>query len=371
MPYIFKQHIVTSVLGIGLLAAALTACTSHKPEESGEEQGWVLTDSLLHSLRIDTATAHPIESEVSLTGKIAPNEDEVARIFPMVSGVVTNMKAQSGDLVTAGQTLAVLHSAEMAGYTADETVNKNALATAKRNLDVAESFYKSGLSSQKELEEARAAYATAEAQLNRSSTVLSINGGGNAKSDYLVKSPITGFVIARSGAEHMQWRPDNTEPIFVIANLHTVWAMINVYESDIANVREGDNVAITTLSYPDKIFNGKVQKVYNVLDPDNKVMKARVSIDNPDYLLKPEMFVSVKAQRHASTEGVSIPSRGIIFDNDKQYVLVLTHGEPKVAVREITVGRTVEDRAYVTSGLKEGDEIVASRQVFIYESLKK
>lgn len=371
MPYIFKQRIVTAVLGLGLMAAALTACTAHKTEESGEEQGWVLSDSMLHTLRIDTATARPVESEISLTGKIAPNEDEVARIFPMVSGVVTSMKAQSGDLVKAGETLAVLHSPEMAGYTADQRVNKSALATAKRNLDVAESFYKSGLSSQKELEEARAEYAKAEAELNRANTVLSINGGASAKSDYLVRSPITGFVISRSGAEHMQWRPDNTEPIFVIANLRSVWAMINVYESDIANVKEGDNVAITTLSYPDKIFNGKVQKLYNVLDPDNKVLKARVSIDNPDFLLKPEMFVSVKAQRHAAAEGVSIPSRGIIFDNDKQYVLVLTHAEPKIAVHEITVARTVEDRAYISSGLKEGDEVIASRQVFIYESLKK
>ena len=57
--------------------------------------------------------------------------------------------------------------------------------------------------------------------------------------------------------------------------------MANVYESNISNVKMGDSVNITTLSYPGKIFRGRIDKVMNVLDPSNKVMKLRIVLANP------------------------------------------------------------------------------------------
>ena len=58
-------------------------------------------------------------------------------------------------------------------------------------------------------------------------------------------------------------------------------------------VHLGDDVEVTTLSYPGRIFHGKMDQILNVLDPTNKVMKIRVVLPNPDYALKPEMFASV------------------------------------------------------------------------------
>ncbi|MGO4292292.1 efflux RND transporter periplasmic adaptor subunit [Chitinophaga sp. RAB17] len=366
MQYSIK-HFIPAIVIIISITGITTGCGSRTiPEES---RSWTLSDSLLRTLVVDTATVRPVENEILLTGKITENEDKTARIFPMVSGIVTDVKVHSGDFVKKGQVLAILKSPEMAGFTADQRISVNDMQTAKRNMDVAESFYKSGLNSQRDYEEAKSNYDKAVAAHNKSQAILDINGGGH-QTNYAVKAPVPGFIISKRAAESMQWRPDNTDPIFVIADLNNVWAMINIFESDIASIHEGDRVQMSTLSYPDKSFSGTIDKIYNVLDPENKVMKARVVVDNPGFLLKPEMFVRVKANRHADSNVVSIPSRGIIFDHDKYYVLVRVNSKSGVEIREVKIDKTSEGRAFINSGLKEGDRVIASRQVFIYETLK-
>lgn len=94
----------------------------------------------------------------------------------------------------------------------------------------------------------------------------------------------------------MAIRADNSNDLFTVSNLNDVWVLANVYESNISKVHLGDNVEVTTLSYPGRVFHGKIDKILNVLDPTNKVMKIRVVLPNPDYALKPEMFTSVNVQ---------------------------------------------------------------------------
>ncbi|MBS1532221.1 MAG: efflux RND transporter periplasmic adaptor subunit, partial [Bacteroidetes bacterium] len=141
------------------------------------------------------------------------------------------------------------------------------------------------------------------------------------------------------------------------------------YESDISNIQAGDPVKITTLSYPDRVFMGKIDKIYDILDPDNKVVKARVKIQNPGNKLKPQMFASVTIKAKSGETLPELNTRGLIFDNDKYYVIVVD-GKAKVHIQPIDIAKRVEDRAYVRSGLKPGDRIVASRQLYLFESLK-
>lgn len=226
MQYAIKNYIPAIVVIISI-SGIITGCGSKAATEA--PRPWMLSDSLLRTLVVDTASAGPIENEILLTGKITENEDKTARIFPMVSGIVTDVKVHSGDFVQKGQVLAILKSPEMAGFTADQRISVNDMQTAKRNMEVAESFYQSGLNSQREYEEAKSNYDKAVAAWNKSRAILEINGGGH-QTNYAVKAPVPGFIISKRAAESMQWRPDNTDPIFVIADLNNVWAMINIFE---------------------------------------------------------------------------------------------------------------------------------------------
>jgi len=107
-----------------------------------------------------------------------------------------------------------------------------------------------------------------------------------------------------------------------------------------------------------------------MLDPDNKVTHARIKISNPGNLLKPGMFANVLIKAKSGETLPEVNSRSLVFDNDRNYVIVVD-GKAKVHIQSIEIAKTVEDRAYISKGLKPGDRVVASRQVYLYESLKE
>jgi membrane fusion protein, heavy metal efflux system len=360
----YKQLACAFLLG----ATALSIQSCHRKEAEQKDEKFEVTDSLLRSLLIDTVKEASALSEINLTGAIAADENKMVKIYPMVSGIAHDVKVQLGDVVSRDQTLAVLKSAEMAGFTKDYISAEADVRSAKRTFESTQDLYKSGLASQKDFEEAQSDYEKAQAELKRSNAVVTINKGNDQ--GYVVKSPISGFVIEKNLTDNTQVRADNSANLFTIADLSDVYVLINIYESDISNVQVGDPVKITTLSYPDQVFSGKIDKIYDILDPDNKVVKARVRIENPGNKLKPEMFASVKIKAKSGESLPVVNTRGLIFDNDKDYVVVVD-GKAKVHIQQIQIAKRVEDRAYIRAGLKPGDKILASRQLYIFESLKQ
>jgi cobalt-zinc-cadmium efflux system membrane fusion protein len=144
--------------------------------------------------------------------------------------------------------------------------------------------------------------------------------------------------------------------------------MANVYESNIANVKMGDSVQVTTLSYPGKIFHGKVDRIMNVLDPSNKVMKLRIVLANPGYLLKPEMFASVVVRNTENKKMISIPFRDLIFDHSQYYVLVYK-SPSDISIRPVQVMNTVGDCSFISEGLTEGEKLIGTQPLLIYQEL--
>lgn len=361
------QYNIMAVIIAVSTVLILQSC--HRSEASGGEKDekFQVTDTLLRSLLIDTVKEASALSEIRLTGSIAPDENKSVKIYPMVSGVAKDVNVQLGDIVSKGQTLAVMKSAEMAAFTKDYISAEADLRSAKRTLESTQDLYKSGLASQKDFEQAQSDYQKAAAENKRAGEVIGINKS-NAEG-YIVKAPISGYVIEKNLTDNTQVRADNSTNLFTIADLSDVYVLINIYESDIANIQTGDPVKITTLSYPDKVFDGKINKIYDMIDPDDKVIKARVKIMNPGNKLKPGMFASVTIKAKSGENLPVINTRALIFDNDKNYVVVVD-GKAHARIQEIDIAKKVEDRAYIRAGLKPGDRIVASRQVYLFESLK-
>ncbi|WP_259068637.1 efflux RND transporter periplasmic adaptor subunit [Mucilaginibacter sp. X4EP1] len=360
-----KYKIITLASALLITGFALQSC-HHGEENQEKDTRFEVTDSLLRSLVIDTVKEASALSQITLTGSIAPDENKMVKIFPMVSGVAQDVHVQLGDVVQKGQTLATLRSAEMAGFTKDYISSEADIKNTHRILESTQDLYKSGLASQKDLEQAESDYQKAVAEGKRASAVVGINkSNGNG---YEVKTPLSGYIVEKNLTDNTQVRADNSQNLFTVADLSTVYVLVNVYESDISKIQTGDPVKITTLSYPDKTFDGKIARIDNMLDPDSKVMHARITIQNPGNLLKPGMFANVMIKAKSGENLPFISSNALVFDNDKNYVIVVD-GKAKVHIQPITIAKTVEDRAYISSGIKAGDRIVASRQAYLFESL--
>jgi cobalt-zinc-cadmium efflux system membrane fusion protein len=346
---------------LGLTNCGSTAKTDETPHANERQQ-----TNLLATATFDTARLETTRNELNLTGKITFNQDQVVKVFPLVGGHIETLKADLGDYVKKGQTLAVIRSGDLADLEQQGVAARGELSVAQKNLQVAEDLTKAGLSSQRELVASQEQLLAARGEVNRVNERRRIVGGNG--SVYYVKAPMSGFIVEKTASAGMELRSDDPENLFTVSNLDRVWVLANVYESDLANVHEGDAATITTISYPDKVFHGHIDKIFNVLDPDSKTLKVRVTLDNVDYRLKPEMFANVSVTYAGHDQRVTIPAGAVVFDKNHNYVVAVTKQNQPV-VREVEIYKTIGQRTYLSSGLAPGDRVVSTNQLLIYNAL--
>lgn len=354
------------------VAAGLLALASCQENKTGtmESKQVCISDSMAKIVTIDTAKTTQMKDELALSGEVSFDDNQVVKVFPFTSGQVMEVKVSLGDKVSKGQTLAILRSADVAGNYTDLTSTKADVAISKRQLEQAEYLYKNGISSERDYTEAKENYNKAVASNSKIQQQIAINGGGNtsASGTLVIKAPGDGYIVEKNITAGNFIRPDNSSSLFTISNMKDVWIWANVFETDIAKVKKGYDAKITTLAYPDKVFNGKVDEVSSVLDPDNKVMKVRIALSNTEMLLKPEMFTNVLISSKEANSSVAIPASAVIFDSSKNFVVVY-NGKCNLAVREVSVIKTVDDITYIGSGLKPGDKVVSKGQLLLYNAL--
>ncbi len=332
-----------------------------------ERKGFELTDSLLQLVNVTAVEMSQQKDAITLTGKVSFNDDNVAKLYPLVSGNVSGIKVMLGDYVYSGQELAVVRSSEMAGYSNDLISAETNLQIAQINLAKTKDMYRSGLASMPDSLNAAMMYEQAKASLTRTKQVLKINGGGT-KGDYIVKAPLSGFIVEKNVNNNMTIRTDNGNAMFTISDLKNVWIWANVYESNIDRVHIGDQVRVETISYPGKIFNGKIDKIMNVLDPTNKVMKVRIILTNEAYSLKPEMFTSITVSNQLQKQAITIPAAALIFDHS-QYFVVVFKSKSALIITPVEIINTVGSNAYIASGLQVGQKVIASQALQVYNQL--
>ena len=350
-----------------LATLALTACRKAEPETEAKPAGFALTDAMMQDLELDTVRLEPVKSELVFSGQIISNGDQTAKVFPLVGGVVEDLKVELGDHVTKGQVLAVVRSGEIADVQNQSSSAATDLAIARKNLAVAEDQFAAGLAAERDVVLARAEARRAAANVEKSRKQLGIYNVSST-GRYTITAPISGFITEKNVTESMQYNDSNVDNFFTIANLDQVWVMANVFESDIAKVQVGYEADVTTLAYPDKHFTGKIDKVFNVLDPDSKVMKVRVRLANPGYLLKPEMYAQVRVLNTESNKLLAVPAKATIFDKDRNFVLVY-RDRHHVETHPVTVVKTVGPTSYVSDGVQAGDVLIAKDQLLIYDEL--
>jgi membrane fusion protein, heavy metal efflux system len=345
----------------------LQSCSETVAKASDDRLPYIIPDSLVKTLTIDTVKQGELINALTLTGQVDFNQDREVNLFPLISGNVQDAKIQLGDYVTKDQILAVVKSSEMAAYSNNLTIAETNLTATKKQLDATQDLYKSGLASNLDVITAQVNFDQALAQLGMVKRVLKINGD-DTSGNYFVKSPISGFVVQKMVTNSMAIRPDNTNPLFTISDLKTVWVWANVYEANLDRIHMGDNLDVTTLSYPGRVFRGKVDKIMHVLDPNSKVTKVRVVIDNPDYALRPQMFASVTVTNTDHKQALYVPLSALMFDHSQYYVLTY-QGNGNASITPIEKLGVYGDKVYIQEGIKIGDRVIASDVVQIYDQL--
>ena len=359
------KHIL--IIGAAIVSLSVTSCKK-EVENPETNTTFSLRDSMLKTTSTAEAKTEPVKNELTFFGKITADNNKMIDVYPLVGGSVIKVNVELGDYVRKGQVLATIKSTDIADFEKQSIDAKSDLLVAKNNLKVAQELFDGKLNSESDVLQAKSEVNKAQSQLSKIQETYKIYNI-KAGSIYEVTAPISGFIIQKSINQDMLLRSDRSENIFDIAEISEVWAMANINEIDINKVKLGIDASVTTLSYPDKVFKGKVDKIFNVIDPETKAMQARIKLQNSDFLLKPDMNANIKLSYNEKNESmIAIPSKAIVFDKSKNFVMIFKDRH-NIETRQVEVYRVVGETTYISGGLKENEKVITNNQLFIYRAL--
>lgn len=352
-----------------LLLAALAACQQDAQKDAAGQTAFAFTlsDTMAARCEFYEAQVEPVMTELRLFGKISADNNKIAQVYPIVGGSVQKINVELGDYVRRGDILAVMRSGEVAGFQKDRLTALNDVAIAEKNLQVARDMFSGKLLTEKEVIAAERELDKTRAELERVNELYSIYSLRDG-SIYNITAPMSGFVVAKDINQNEQLRSDRTEPVFAIAEINEVWALANVNESDIAKIRLHIPAEVHTVSFPDDVYRGQVDKIYNTIDPETKAMKIRVKIPNPALKLKPEMNATVNLRFPEGSQLVAVPASALIFDRGKNWVMVY-RDRSDIETRLVRLHSQVGDKAYLKAGLDIGEKVISKNGLWVYDAL--
>jgi cobalt-zinc-cadmium efflux system membrane fusion protein len=401
------SHIFTVVVLAGLLA--LAACSREPQEKKAErepehKEGEVRVSAEAQA-KFRFATARPQRVApirlIEATATIASDPARVAHIAPIAKGRLERVHVQVGDSVSRGAPLFEYDNIELGeamgdyeGEVADLQKDLAQLEVSQKSWERARLLLEKEAIARKEVEVREAEHRVAEAavtsrrariarveeKLHRfgmSDEQIKGHSMGHKTSPHreasftVVRAPIAGVIIKREGAPGEVIGPE--KELLSIADLASVWTLVDIYEKDLAQVRRGAPVEIRVEAYPDETFRGTIGYVGDVVDPQTRTAKVRVEIPNPQRKLKPGMFATVRLRVQAAPGSplvLAIPSSAI-QQVDGQPVVFVKKDSTTFERRGVKLGLTMGDLVEVAEGLKGDEEIVTAGSFALKSELLK
>lgn len=367
-----------SWLGVGALALGLCGCQKERPQEKVEEKKSAAAEEkpsatgaaemkvdaeMLHNLKMEKVHEENRQVVLSATGKLQFNEDEVARIVAPVNGQVQQLSVKVGSEVRKGDRLFLLHSRDAAAAMTDYLEETKDLELALKSQRMAKDLFDHQAGSRMAVDQAQRDVEKAKVRVTRTEEALRILGlnpvtEGKLDPRIPVLSPRSGTVIARSVTEGQFVQPEH-DPLVVISDLSTLWALADIFEHDMRHVRVGQRAQLTTAAYPDRVFNAQVSYIAQVIDSDSRTVKVRFTVLNPSRNLKPEMFASVRLFLNESEKCLLVPATSVFAISEKSYVYKKTGASDFVRV-EVKAESADGGRMRILGGIAPGDEIVSA-----------
>lgn len=374
-----RNRSVVPVVALSLLC--LTACSkADQPANSdAATPPHNKTGAVPHDLspRVETGIVaySGQHQDLSLSGKIAYGEDRYSKISSPLQGRVVEVRAHLGDRVKAGAVLLVIDSPDIAQAYSEYVKEHSELQYATRSHELAKDLYTNKALPLKDLKQAENELVKARAEFRRAKErLLSLRVSAEElnkpldkqqiTSRFEMKSPLTGIVVERMVTPGQSVGGDVNQVLFTVADLDMLQVVADVYERDLALVKEGQFAKVTVEAYPEVDFPATVAAVGDVVDPASRTIKLRAWVNNQDHRLKPEMFARLHIQVGDETRILVVPKESVLEADGKQFVFVVE--EPNQYVkREVKVSNFTPDQMRVLAGLSPGQRIVTKGAVLI------
>ncbi len=361
-----------------------------EPTDTAPAGGVVkLREGQLQHMELALVGLKSFRVEKSAPGKIAFNEDAMTPVFSFYSGRIVRLLAKPGDMVEPGSPLLEIDTPDLMQTESELLAAASTLAKAKTTLNLAQrsesrlrDLYTHKAAALKDWEQAqsdlqnaehdvRAAEAALVAMrgrlrvLGKSDTeIASLESGQKIDRVARVVSPIAGTVIARKVGPGQYVRPDNTEPLFLTADLSTMWMVANVAETDVPSIQVGQPAEVHVLAYPEAAFTARIDYVGAAVDATTHRVTVRCLVDNHEQKLKPEMFATFHIITTTAVQSLAVPASAIVREGETASVWV-AQPEQAFVKRTVTVGLEQGGYVQILSGLQAGEQAAAEGSLFL------
>ncbi len=295
-----------------------------------------------------------IIKEIRTSARIVPDETRLYRVTTKIEGYIDKLYVNvTGQAVRKGQPLFTVYSPELVASQQEFIIS---LPFAQQLCDNSDPTVAN--SGKRLIEAARKRlklWDISDGQIDR------LEKTGQVEKYLTLYAPAGGYVIEKHILAGQKIMPG--EALLVIADLSAVWAEADIYESDIPYVKEGMPVTLTLSYWPGKSFRGEVSFLYPYLDAQTRTLKARLNIDNPELLLKAEMYADAHLVYDLG-EKLALPEGALMQTGTRSYVFVAGDGD-EIRPVEVTVGTRSEGYYELLSGLEAGDRVVTSANFLV------
>lgn len=353
---------------IAIILMVLGGCSSYKSENGIEESaGFCLNEFLKTDSKIEVIGKTDVVKHINLTGEVDYNPDKVFHFTSLTEGFAQRVLFSLGEYVEKGQLLAEIQSPELIRLMTEKNRLIAEIKAAQRELKAVQSMYNDQLTTERELVSVLSELEKLQAEQESIHQSLKFFNYNAEKNVFEIRASVAGYVIEKNVTPGMQI--NSGDDLFTISELSTVWVMAKVYAANIQQVAQGMSVEIKISAYPDDIFEGEISDLLPVFDSKERVLKAKIVIENEALKLKPGMMADILIKNQTGERAYIIPVDNVIFD-DNQYFILVYHSDCNVEIRPIHIYARNSNFYYLNEGIKDGEKIITQNQLLIYEKLK-
>lgn len=373
-----------TLLGVMVLVFLVSFSSCGKGEEANHEEEThekkdtnlvQLKSTETANIKIEEVSLRSLEDVLQVPGNVQFNENKLAHVGSRVPGRVVEVRANLGDKVKQGDSLAIIDSTELGTAQSEYLKAKANFLAQGKAYERAKKLLEGKAISLGEYQKREAEYMTVRAEFKAAEDKLHLLGLSEAEvkrigsehvinSKVAVRAPFSGTVVERHATLGEVIEP--AAKLFTLADLSTLWVIAGVPEKDIPLAKTGLPVEIKVSSYPDEVFKGTVAYIADQIDPSTRTVKVRTEVDNSLGKLKPEMFATIFITTQVMSDVLAIPQEAVQTDGNKMIVFI-DKGNGGFEKREVSLGNQVDSFYQVMDGVRAGERVV-TRGSFLLKS---
>jgi cobalt-zinc-cadmium efflux system membrane fusion protein len=374
------------VLAISIAAVATGSIGCHKSQAQVPEhqtpagEVWLTQQQVKDAkIEVQPLVQHDVDDTILASGTVSLEDTRTGHVFSPVTGRVVRIIAGLGQHVNKGDGLAVIESPDIGNAVADVHKAEADMIAADHDVKRKKALYEAKAGPLADLEAATDTYRKAKAELERTRAkeyLLRVGNADMVTQTFSLPSPVDGEVLYRNinpGTEVQgQYSGGAGVELFTIGEVDKVWVLGDLYEMDFARVHVGTPASVSVVAYPGKKFEGTVDWVSGSLDPNTRTAKVRCTFNNPDKLLRPQMYATVQISVDRE-KALAIPRNALLRLGEEKVVFVeLGEAEGRVRFQRISVDVDEGEASpwlVVRKGLQEGQKVVVNGAILLSSKL--